>query len=231
MMRCTLAGLMWCGVALSGCATTPSAPPIYTSMVLWPKGEKSACDFNRPQRDGAHALSYSSTPQSVSTMRRPAPFQSYAARNAQMQVRPVAGDRLCLVLRRGRTYGAADAVFGFEVSAVSPEEFTVTPKIARINRPALGNAGGHVEVRIGFASGSYQPEGSEMTSSARFELGAIPTDGQAVDFSSPAGTIRWPAATGQFDILRIGALIVEARLGSQVTIDDRELSATLSATP
>jgi hypothetical protein len=149
-----------------------------------------------------------------------------------MQARPQIGEPLCLVIRRGRVHDAADAVYGFEVTAVTSESFDVVPVSARISRPALGGrAPSDIEVSVGFASGLYQRETSQMVSAARFSFGSIAANGQPRRLNLPAQRLRWPEPSGRFDILRIGAVVVESQIGYATAISEEALTATLSPRP
>lgn len=218
---------------MSACATAPREDALRTALVFWPKTAGVACDFEEPQRDGAYALSYSETPRPAARRTGPQPMsQAYAVRNAQMQVRPQAGETFCLTLRRGRTFGPTEAVLGFEVFARTPEALEITPVSVRIDAPAVrGLTGRMVGVAVGFASGPYDPNRSERVSAVRFQLGTVATDGVARSTTEVSQTLLWPEADQRFDILRFGAVVVETRDGGEPRISDDDLQATLSARP
>ena len=228
MLRSFALASMLAAATLSACATKPADRPINASLVLWPKDLGADCDFDRPARERARAVGYSPTPRSAALQGRLPISQSYSVRNAQMRDRPGVGEVFCLVLSRGRATERAEAVIGFEVTAVSHEYLEIVPRSARVDRSAAGTSN-QVALQVAFASGLYQPGGSELASSAQFDLGVIPTDGRVIDRTMPAQRLRWPSAPSDSDILRIGAVVMESSPGSADAIGAEDLVATLSA--
>lgn len=229
-MRGTIAVAMIGVLVLSGCATTPPVAPIQTSLVLWTRGDATRCDFEAPWRDGAHAVGYSPTVRTGPQRGESATVQRYSVRNAQMQVRPVEGERFCLLVGRGGVTGSADAVFGFEVVAATPGELEVWPVSARISGAAIaGVSTDPVRVSVGLATGPYRPDGVDVVSSAVFDLGLVPTDGRTVERRALPRRLSWPEASGRFDILRIGAHVIEARPeAAEAVVREQDLREALT---
>ncbi|MBL0967968.1 MAG: hypothetical protein IBJ02_02485 [Brevundimonas sp.] len=229
-MRGTLAFAVIGALALAGCATTPPVAPIHTSLVLWAKGDDARCGFEAPVREGSHATGYSPTARATADRGRLAPVQRYSVRNAQMQVRPVEGERFCLLVSRGQATDAVDAAFGFEVVAVTPGELEVRPVSARISRAAIaGVSTDAVRVSVGLATGPYRPDGVDVVSSAVFDLGLVPTDGRTVERHAAPRRLSWPEASGRFDILRIGAHVIEARPdAAEAVVREQDLREALT---
>ena len=229
MLR-TLAAALIGAVALAGCATTPPVAPIHTSLVLWAKEDDARCDFEAPVREGSHATGYSPTARASADRGRPPPVQRYSVRNAQIQVRPAEGERFCLLVSRGQATDAVDAAFGFEVVAAAPGELEVWPVSARISRAAVaGVSTDSVRVSVGLATGPYRPDGVDVVSSAVFDLGLVPTDGRTVERQASPRRLSWPEASGRFDILRIGAHVIEARPdAAEAVVRDQDMREALT---
>lgn len=224
MVRNIAVGLLAAAGLISGCATKPAESPVYTSLVLWPKGDVATCDFADPQREVAYAVSSTSTPRPASRVVGSTASHRYVVRDAQVRVRPEIGETLCLTLRRGSLFGPADAAIGFEVRAATGEDFDVTPVSAQINSAAASGVDA-LDVSIGLAAGRYERNSSDVASSAIFHLGTITADGRLVEVSAPTRRLHWPAQTGRVDILRLGAVVVEASRGT--AIRDEDLVPTL----
>lgn len=219
------ASILIAGV-LSGCATKPLERPINASLVLWPKGADRDCDFEAPRRDESRAAGYSPTPRSVPLRGQPLISQGYAVRNAQMRQRPVPGEVLCLVVSRG-PIDRATALVGFEVKAVTTEDFDVVPVRARVHRAAFGSPS-DIALSVGLATLSFAPPSARPAALARFDLGVVPTDGRMVNLTLPAQRLRWPATSDELDILRMDAIVLEATPGAAASIRDEDLAASLT---
>jgi hypothetical protein len=216
------------GLVLSSCATRLPERPIHASLVLWPKDADRDCDFEAPRRDMARTLTYSLTPQATSSRGSPVAAQSYAARGAQIRQRPTPGEVLCLVVSRGPT-NRATALIGFEVRAVTAQVLEVTPVRARVDRAAFGTPRA-VALSVGLATASYDQPHPDPASSARFDLGVVPTDGRVVGLNLAAQRLHWPPTSDETDILRMGATVLEATPGAAVSIRNEDLTASLYRT-
>jgi hypothetical protein len=223
-----LIGVTCAMLALAACATTP--PPgvsVNAGLVLWEK-PAGGCDFETPPRDDSFAVSASRNEAGSRGRGAPA-YWVYSVRNAQMQSRPEVGDLFCLTVRRGPTFGSADAVFGFEMRALSSEEFEIVPVSARISRDADRLPGRQIEARVAFAIGHHQAEASQVLSSVQFDFGRIDVGAPTVARTTSPQTLRWPAGSGRFDILRLASVVREARPGHGEDISARTLEEAFAA--
>lgn len=214
-------------LASTACMTLPKPGELNTSLVLWPRAVSEQCDFEHPRRDGAYAVSMSRSLEAGSSSRGPVTSRTYTVRNAQLRVRPEAGQEFCLAIVRGETFSEPEAVIGFDVTAIGTDAFEVRPASARIARSAV--SGDEVGVSVGIAAGQYRPQGSIPGSSAMFDIGAVKVGGAAKPLRQQAQPLSWPNSGGQIDILRIGVVVSETRPGHSAAISQDALSSTLTA--
>ncbi len=146
-----------------------------------------------------------------------------------MQSRPDAGDVFCLTVRRGPTFGSADAVFGFEMRARSSDEFEIAPVSARMGRDADRSSSRQIEARVAFAIGHHQAEASQVLSSVQFDFGRIDVGAPTVARTASPQTLRWPPGSGPFDILRLASVVREAQPGHGEDIPARTLEEAFAA--
>lgn len=223
-MRLTWVALL-VGFVASGCASSPETNSSEVAMILWPRTD-AGCDFEDPDRGAAWAISTS--PTNTATLRgRGRATTVYVARNVQLLERPVDGDRLCLTVLRGLTWGEKDAVFGFDVQFRNSGSAELSPSYVRLTRAANGTRR-PTAVHVAFGSGKVTGGRTEPVGFVEFDLGVVDSANGA---PAPAGVgVLSIPSPGQGGLTRLVTVIEESLPGSPSTLSRGMVDEALGQT-
>lgn len=224
-MRLTSLGL-FVGLLAAGCASSPRTSGSEVAMILWPRAE-AACDFEDPDRATAWALSTSPTSTAIVRGRGRA-ATTYVARDVQLISSPVDGDRLCLTVVRGLTWGEKDAVFGFDVQFRDRGSAELSPAYVRLTRSANGTRR-PTAVRIAFGSARVVAGETEPTGFVEFDLGVVGSESGAAPPPTGAGMLLIPSHV-RGGLTRLVTVVEEATPGSPSSLSRDFVDQALSQT-